>query len=288
MNLPIWSLPYIGAGAKGIAKDFSGSVISAGASSGFKKDDEVFGLYMSMSRGTLSEVAVIDVAPSAGEAVVLKKPKEWSWNEAASLPLVWLTARTTIAGVESYVEKGSGNKLVVLGGSSATGMYTVWLAKQRGWTVLSTCSGRNTDFVKDLGADTVVDYTSSSVPNAVKTFSPAAIIDCVGGTECLGLAARYITIVGDKTSRSSMGGSMLYLVSPRMVLRKLLGAIGWGEHYDCIILKQDAGYLQEAVDTLTKDRILIDSSFEFDRVKEAFERLNTGRARGKVVVEVDK
>lgn len=248
----------------------------------------MFGLYLSMNRGTLSEVAVIDVSPTAGEAVVLKKPKEWSWNEAASLPLVWLTARTTIGGVESYVAKAAGKKLVVLGGSSATGMYTIWLAKQRGWTVLSTCSSRNTSFVKDLGADTVVDYTTSSVPSAVRSFAPAAIIDCVGGTETLGLAPRYITIVGDKTSRSTMGGSMVYLVSPRMVYRKIMGMLGWGEHYDCIILKQDVGYLQEAVDTLPKERIVIDSTFGFEQVREAFERLDTGRARGKVVVEVEK
>ena len=273
---------------KGIAKDFSGIVLSAGADSGFQPGDEVFGLFMSSTHGTLAEAAVIDTSSKAGEAVVLKKPASWSWNEAASLPLVWLTARTSIACVEEYVEKGERKKVVVLGGSSATGMYTVWLARQRGWTVLSTCSGRNTEFVSSLGAEKVVDYTSQSVSDEVREFAPAAIIDCVGGTECLGIAPRYVTIVGDKTARSSMGGSMLYLVSPRMVLRKILGMIGWGEHYDCIILAQDKGYLQEAVDRLPREKIAVDSTFGFGEVKQAFERLNTGRARGKVVVEVDK
>jgi NADPH:quinone reductase-like Zn-dependent oxidoreductase len=285
MNLPIWSLPYM-ASPKGIGKDFSGVVLAAGVESGFEKGDEVFGLFMSSKYGTLAEVAVVDVSQKAGEAVVLKKPESWSWNQAAALPLVWLTARTSIAGVEDYMT--SSKKVVVLGGSSATGMHTVYLAAQRGWTVLSTCSSRNADFVSALGAQKVIDYTSTSVPDAVRDFHPDAIIDCVGGTECLGIAPRYITIVGDKTSRSSMGGSALYLTSPRMVLRKLLGMVGWGEVYDCIILAHEPGYLQEAVDTLEPERIVVDSTFGFEKVKEAFERLDTGRARGKVVVEIDK
>jgi NADPH:quinone reductase-like Zn-dependent oxidoreductase len=216
---------------------------------------------------------------------VLKKPANWSWDQAAALPLVWLTARTSIARVEPYMTSAE-KKLVVLGGSSATGMYTVHIARQRGWTVLSTSSSRNTDFVKSMGAAKVVDYTSENVPEAVRAFAPDAIVDCVGGTECLGIARRYVTIVGDKTSRSSMGGSTLYLTSPRMVLRKLLGMIGWGEVYDCIILEHNAEFLREALE-LPVDKILIDSVFEFDKAKEAYERLNTARARGKVVVRIE-
>jgi NADPH:quinone reductase-like Zn-dependent oxidoreductase len=271
---------------KGIGKDFSGVVLAAGAESGFSTGDHVFGLFMSSKYGTLAEVIVIDTAQKAGEAVVLKKPKEWSWNQAAALPLVWLTARTSIACVEEYA--AANKKIVVLGGSSATGMHTVYLAAQRGWSVLSTCSSKNTDFVSSLGAQKVVDYTSTSVPDAVRDFAPDAIIDCVGGTETLGIAKRYVTIVGDKTSRSSMGGSMLYLTSPRMVLRKVLGMIGWGEVYDCIILAQEPKYLQEAIDTLPAENIVVDSAFGFEKVKDAFERLDTSRARGKVVVEIDR
>jgi NADPH:quinone reductase-like Zn-dependent oxidoreductase len=280
MNVPIWNLPCMGS-PKGVGKDFSGSVLKAGKDSGFKQGDEVFGLFMSQSRGTVAEVAVMDVKSS----VVLKKPEGWSWNQGAALPLVWLTARTCITSVEPYI--GAQKKVVVLGGSSATGMYTVYLAKKRGWNVLSTCSGRNADFVKSMGAETVVDYTAENVPSRVRKFEPDAIIDCVGGTDCLGIANRYVTIVGDKTSRSTMGGPALYLTTPRMVLRKLLGMVGWGEVYDCIILEQNVDYLKEATE-LPTEKILIDSTFGYDQLKEAFERLNTGRARGKVVLEIDK
>ena len=81
--------------------------------------------------------------------------------------------------------------------------------------MLSTCSHRNVGFVKGLDADEVVDYTTgpNAVVDAVRMFKPDAIIDNVGGTETIGLAKHYVTIVGDKTSRSSMGGSALYLSS---------------------------------------------------------------------------
>lgn len=59
--------------------------------------------------------------------------------------------------------------------------------------------------MKGMGADETVVYTQKSVPEEVKRFAPDAIIDCVGGIERLYLAKRYITIVGDKTTRTAMG-----------------------------------------------------------------------------------
>ena len=61
------------------------------------------------------------------------------------------------------------------------------------------------------------------LPIDKNSFQPGAIMDCVGGSECIGLADQYVSIVGDKTSRASLGGSALYLISPTMCLRWLLG-----------------------------------------------------------------
>jgi NADPH:quinone reductase-like Zn-dependent oxidoreductase len=100
-----------------------------------------------------------------------------------------------------------------------------------------------------MGADEVVDYTAKSVSGRVKAWKPDAIVDCVGGTECLEIAKRYVTIVGDKTARVTMGGSLLYLLYPRMALRWFWGRFGLGERYDCIMLDQKE-YLHEAVNML--------------------------------------
>lgn len=283
MNLPINSIPGLN-GPKIVGKDFAGIILGAAPGTGFNRGDEVMGLTMALDgSGTLSEAAHIDV----NRSVVIKKPQGLSWNEAASLPLVWLTAYTAIEKCAPFLPDPSKGKIAILGGSSATGIYMVQLARKRGWTVLSTCSGRNVDFVREQGAHEVTDYTTSedTVPRAVSAFGPDAIIDCVGGTDCIGLAKKYVTIVGDKTSRSSMGGSVLYLTSPRMVLRWLLGYLGISNSYECIILESNKEWL-EKVTELRSEEITIDSVYQFDMVREAFEKLNTGRARGKIVINV--
>lgn len=287
MGFPLWPyLPsFVVPSQKGVAEDFSGVVQEAGPDSGFRPGDEVLGICPFIPGGTLQESIRLDTKKGS---VVVPKPADWSWEQAAALPLVWLTARTVIAAAEGHVGRsggGGGGRVAVLGGSSATGMYAVHLASRRGWTVAASCSGRNSDFVRGMGASEVVDYTAESVPGRLREFEPDVIIDCVGGTECLGIAKRYVTIVGDKTGRFTMGGRNIYLWNPKMVVRDLLGKLGLGPSYSCVNLEFKYPYLEEIL-SLPKDKIIIDSTFGFDQVREAFDRLNTSRTRGKVVVRV--
>lgn len=281
--------------------DFSGTVLHAGANAGFAPGDAVFGFTMAPANGlgTAGEVLTFDTASTS--VALAKKPAGWDWTHAAAIPLVWLTARTSIEAVNAAIEKQSkaGRWLVVLGGSSATGMYTIRIAKARGWKVLATCSGRNVEFVNgQLGADEVVDYTAvTSVPGEIvrKLQEPigkgegVVIVDCVGGTECLydadlgGKITRYVTIVGDKTSRSSLGGPAIYAQYPRMLARWALGKAGLGVHYDCVILDAKKEWLEEAGKTLSKNEVVLDSTFKFDELPEALEKMVEGKVRGKLV-----
>jgi reticulon-4-interacting protein 1, mitochondrial len=287
MNLPLNSLPGLNR-PKVAGRDFAGVVIAAAPGTGFEKGDEVMGVTMALDgTGCLTEVAHVDTRSSA----IIKKPASLSGTQAASLPLVWLTAYTSIERCARFMPSDAAQekRIAVLGGSSATGIYTVWLAKQRGWKVLTSCSGRNADFVRERGASAAVDYTSSpdAVRSAVAKFKPHAIVDCVGGTECIGLAPQYVTIVGDKTSRATMGGSVLYLFYPRMALRWLLGWLGIGNSYECIILESNKEWLGKVQDLADND-IIIDSVFQFSEAKAAFEKLDTRHSRGKVVVTVEE
>lgn len=281
MGFPLWPyLPsFVMPSQKGVGEDFSGTVQEAGPDSGFKPGDQVMGITPFLPGGTLQKLVRLDTKKGS---VVIPKPADWSWEQAAALPLVWLTARTVIAEVERYVVNG---RVAVLGGSSATGMYAVYLAARRGWTVAASCSGRNADLVRSMGASEIVDYTAESVPGRVREFAPDVIIDCVGGTECLGISKRYVTIVGDKTNRFTMGGANTYLWNPQMVLRALLGRVGLGPLYSCVNLEFKYPFLEELL-SLPKEKIVIDTTFGFDQVREAFERLNTGRTRGKVIVRI--
>lgn len=206
--------------------------------------------------------------------------------------------------MSAYVEPSKEKWLVVLGGSSSTGMYTVRIAKSRGWRVLSTCSSRNVDFVKNqLRADEVIDYTAvSSLPGEIlsklqdsvlQKGDGVVIVDCVGGTECLdhpelgGKITRYVTIVGDKTDRSSLGGPAIYANYPRMWARWALGKVGLGVSYDCVILEARKEWLDEAGQTLGKDEVVIDSTFKFDELPKALEKMVEGKVRGKLVGILD-
>ncbi|GAA6021980.1 hypothetical protein JCM8202_004365 [Rhodotorula sphaerocarpa] len=314
-NLPIFRLAALSY-PKGLGCDFAGRILGKGTEvKDLPMGADVMGVTMSPlagpNGGTLSEIAVVDLTRST----VIQKPPTLSWVQAAALPLVFLTAKTCLsppylvlpASADITSSKRIPPTVVVLGGSSAVGQYAVQLAKKElGATVVATCSGRNAVFVKELGADTVIDYTSEDVPARLRELRPdggyISIVDCVGGTEAVDLASEVLaprsaaypaggsltTIVGDKTSRSSMGGSILYLTHPRMLLRMLRGWTGWGFRYSCIMLANRKDWLAEVGHLVTGAglRVEIDSEWQFEEVEKAYERLNTGRARGKIVVHV--
>ncbi|KAF2484833.1 hypothetical protein BDY17DRAFT_292459 [Neohortaea acidophila] len=295
MNLPSWKQPWnaLYGKEKGTVNDYSGTVIAPGRT-GFKEGDEVFGLTLkpyAPNGGALAEVADLNTETS----LAALKPKGWSHEKASAISLVWLTAKASIDSVAPFVEASQNKKVAVLGGSSSTGLYTIILAKRKGWKVVATSSGKNKDFVlSTLGADEHVDYTSQDVREGVAKFQPDAVIDCVGGTECIGLPSskRYISIVGDKVGRESMGGPYTYydywhpIRAGLQWFRWAKGQYGLGESYDVTVLSKKKEWLEDAKNTLGPDDIYIDSVHEFDKANEAFERLNTGRAKGKVVVKV--
>ncbi|KAI5481508.1 zinc alcohol dehydrogenase [Pseudohyphozyma bogoriensis] len=295
---------------KGLGGDFAGKVIAKGSEVPFELQSHVFGLsFFPLGKplsGTLAEVLLVDTKT----CVVLPKPANLSFAEAASLPLVYLTAATALA--EPYTHfppTDTTPTIVVLGGSSGVGIYAVQHAvKHLKAKVIATCSGKNSEFVKSLGAAVTIDYTTESVKDRLKALRPPegylTIVDCVGGTELFddSLFASlvtprsktfkngggYITIVGDKTSRSAMGGSVLYWTHPKMVLRGVWGWLGWGPRYSCIMLDKDAEKLKVAVQLseASELEIPIDSTWKFEELEQAYDKLNTGRAKGKIVVQV--
>ncbi|KAI5917814.1 alcohol dehydrogenase [Camillea tinctor] len=185
MNFSLQTLPLPGfRGPKIVSKDFACVVLAMGSGISSSKGDEIMGVSTSL-----------DGSSSLIEA------------QAASLPLVWLSAYTPIKECVPFRKNPTPayNRIAILSG-----------ARERGWTVLA------------------VDYTTTpdGVGSAVASFKPDSIVDCVGGTECISLASRYVTI-GTEPKQND---------------------------------------------------IVIDSIYDFSKVKGAYERLNIGQARGKVVI----
>lgn len=202
----------------------------------------------------MAEVLELDTTKS----VILHRPESLSVTDAASIPLVFLTAYTALveyAGLSDPPK--SPRSILVLGGSTGCGIYALQIAKKRlQCHVVTTASTRNIDFVKSLGADEIIDYTQGPVLSSALQHLPSnggydAIIDLVGGTELiphlstlLKPEAAYVTTVGDKTARHTVGGPAIYPFYPRMMLRTLLGYLGYGMKYYCISLSRKDEYLQ--------------------------------------------
>ena len=192
------------------------------------------------------------------KTVILRRPERLSVTDAASIPLVFLTAYTALVEYARLSDPPkSSPSILVLGGSTGCGIHALQIArKMLQCHIVTTASTRNIDFVKSLGAHEVIDYTQGPILRGALQHLPSnsgydAIIDLVGGTEfiphlntLLKPKAAYVTIVGDKTARHVAGGPVIYPFFPRMMIRALLGYLGYARKYYCISLSTKEEYLQ--------------------------------------------
>lgn len=133
----------------------------------FKEGDAVYGIITS---GGFAEYAIAqkgDIAP---------KPQSLDFQNAAAIPLGALTAWQAIFDLAHL---GSGERIFITGASGGVGSLAVQLAKAKGAYVIGMASGRNEDFVRDLGADEFVDYTKQNFEEVVKDID--VVFDTVGG-----------------------------------------------------------------------------------------------------------
>jgi len=303
-NIPQWIVNWIlftGINkAKIPGSDFSGIIYKIGSNvTKYKIGDEVFGLNLSINgNGCLSQYLKL----SENISSMTHKPANLSHIEAAAIPLVFLTAYTALHDWGGFINDDRNNqKVLILGASGGVGHIACQIARAMNKYVVGTCSTQNIEFVKKMGANEVIDYTENDIVTASKQYGPYDIIlDCVGGTELIPYLnsdllqsnqSIYLTIVGDKTSRTIMGGQASYLFTPSMVFRSLKSMIGLGPRYYCINLLPTEENTNQMFSMLNKGTIkpVIDSVFEFsNHVKQAYEHLNTSRVKGKIVIDFDK
>ncbi|KAH0609555.1 uncharacterized protein H6S33_013041 [Morchella sextelata] len=290
-----------GSGPKGLGRDYSGTIVAVGKNcKDWKIGDEVFGLFLKLGgEGTIREYLVVDPTTDP----VVAKPAELSHEQAASIPLVALTAFTCLEWLPPPHKDGTPRQVVVVGASGGTGVWTTQLAKKHyNCTVTAICSGKNEQFVTSLGADRTIDYTQvPSLSSALLAQRPKAgydlIVDCVGGTslfpaytQLLPRSGAYVTIVGDKTSRAVMGGPATYLTHPAMAWRHLWGWVV-GPRYACVLLKAKREWLELARELVVRGEVRVEVQEVIDGGlqegwKRGFELLDSARVRGKVVVRI--
>ena len=154
-----------------LGRDFSGVVSAVGEGvADLRAGDEVFGVLEAGREGAYAEKIAI------GAAIVAKKPSDLSHVDAAALTLTGLTA---LCSVEDSLKLKSGETILIQGGAGGVASFAIQLAKHLGARVITTASAANLSYLRDLGADQVIDYNVTDFSKAVTSCD--AVFDTVGG-----------------------------------------------------------------------------------------------------------
>ncbi|KAL7861473.1 hypothetical protein SRHO_G00129140 [Serrasalmus rhombeus] len=277
-----------------LGRDVSGVIMECGLDvSYFKPGDEVWAAIPPWKQGSLAEFVVL----SANE--VSHKPKSLSHVDAASLPYVAATAWSALVNTGGLNKDNSAKKRVlILGGSGGVGTFAIQMLKSWGAHVTVTCSQNAEHLVRGLGADDVVDYTAGPVEKKLHTLEKFdVILDNIGGeTEHWALSllkpwcgAKYVTLVTPflrNTDQLGLADGMMQTAVT--VATKALKHIAKGVHYRWGFFAPSGPALDDVSEMVDagKIRAVVEEQFSFAQVPKAFEKVEKGHARGKIVVTV--
>ena len=272
-------LPFI------LGHDVAGVVVRVGSRvRRFKPGDEV---YAADGRaGAFAEFIAIK------EDDVAMKPTALTMAEAASIPLVGLTAWQVLI---ARAKLKPGQKVLIHAGSGGVGTFAIQLAKHAGATVATTTSTDNVDLVRSLGADVVIDYKKEDFAHVLRDYDVVLnSLDKVTLEKSLRVlkpGGQLISISGppDAAFARSIGASW--------VLRMVMGALSRGiraqakrrqVQYSFLFMRANGGQLAKITSLIDNGviRPVVDRVFPFASTKEAMAYVEAGRAKGKVVVSV--
>lgn len=273
--------PYIGRLSMGLrvpqatrlGVDYSGVVEAVGRNvTQFKPGDEVFG----GRSGALAQY----ITGRADRAMVLK-PANITFEQAAGTGVAGITA------LQALRDKGGiapGQRVLINGASGGVGTFAVQIAKSFGAHVTGVSSGRNAELVRSLGADSVIDYTKDDFTRGAQKYD--LIIDNVGNHS---LSKVRRVLKGDGTY-IMVGGPSGRWIDP---LPRALGAMILSRFVDqdmqffiSELKKEDLALLAELM-AAGKVKPVVDKEYPLDEIRSAMAYLETGRARGKVVITMD-
>lgn len=238
--------------------------VVAAAAAGFAKGQPVYGQAGALGgHGSFAEYTPVKASQLAA------KPDNVDFAQAAALPL---TAVSAYQALVDHMKLQKGQKILIHGGAGGIGSLAIQLAKHIGAYVATTAAAKDTEFVKSLGADEVIDYRSQDFSTIIKDYD--AVYDTIGG----------------ETNKKSYG-----------VLREGGRLVSMAAQPDeQLVKKHDITYIAQftrvtperlsAVAKLVDDgqlKVMIDKVFPLDQAAEALEYLKTRHTRGKVVLEIN-
>lgn len=269
-----------------LGNDFAGKVIQAGANvTKFKVGDEVYGRPRASKIGTFAEYLAVH------EDDITLKPSTLDFAEAASVPLVGLTSYQALHDI---LQVKSGQKVLIHAGSGGVGTFAIQLAKSMGAFVATTASS-GSELAKTLGADRVINYKQENFEDVRREYD--AVIDTLGGATLeksfavLKDGGQVVSVSGAPTGRFAEEqklGTMKKLLFSLASAKVMKLAKKHNTRYTFLFMKHSGEQLELLTKRLESKEIIpvIDKVFDFEDVLQALDYLETGRAKGKVVVRM--
>ena len=251
---------------QGFGADMAGVVEETGAKvNTWQIGDEVLGDLFNFGYGAIAEYVVLP------EEAVVAKPNSVTYEEAAGMPVAALTAWH---GLNKFGPIKTGSKVLINGASGGVGTFAVQLAKYYGAHVTAICSVRNVSLVNQIGADVVIDYTTSNVLDRDLTFD--LIFDAVGNF----VLSDYKKLLKSDGRCAVVGfGGMSNLIKA--------GIFG-GKQIQMVDFKATQKDLERLTALVTANHIktVIDRTYSMEEIQEAVTYLETSRAKGKVIITI--
>ena len=269
-----------------MGNEFAGDVVSVGDGvTQFAVGDKVYARVAKGQMGAFAELALVDAQYAA------HMPASLDYAQAAAVPLA---ALTSLQALRDELSVKPGQRVFISGGAGGVGTFAIQIAKWLGAEIATTASPRGAALVRSLGADTVVDYTTQKFEEALGEFD--AGFDLIGG-ETL---ERMFSIIKQGGKVVSIAG----VPEPQMALkdlggRRLLALVFWvmsmkvrslarraGVSYRALFMHPSGADLAILAGLIDGGRlkVTIDHTFPFSQIGDAFAMLESGRAKGKIVV----
>ncbi|ALQ69081.1 NADP-dependent oxidoreductase [Bacillus thuringiensis] len=270
-----------------LGNDFSGVITKVGSKvTRFKVGDEIYARPRKNKIGTFAEYIAIH------EDDIALKPKNLSFEEAASIPLVGLTSYQALHDI---MQLQKGQKILIHAGSGGVGTFAIQLAKIMGATVTTTASEAGANLVKSLGAAEIINYKTEKFEDILKDYD--AVFDTIGGTT-LEKSFNIIKSGGNIVSVSGMPnarfgkefGSGFFKTLLFSLASKKLTALEkkHNARYSFLFMKPSGDQLRTIANYIEAGKIkpVIDRVFPFEDAQKAMEYSEAGRAKGKIIVKI--
>ncbi|MCX4680287.1 zinc-binding dehydrogenase [Streptomyces sp. NBC_01433] len=274
-----------------LGSDVSGEVVALGAGvSGLRVGDAVFGAKKPSIRGTYAQYCLVEAAE------VVRKPASLSFAEAAALPYAFLSAWAALTDAGFRAESAAGRRVFLQGGTGGTGVVTLQVCKALGAHVAVTAGPQGVDLCRRLGADEVFDYRTQDFTRHLDRYDFAV---CLADQS---EEAKMISIL-----RPGPGAGYATLVHPLMRLVDTKGLLRGGTEavrtllrhrraqkrhrraYAWSLFRSDRAALELLAELSEKGTVqaVIDRTYPLSAMAEAHEYSESGRAKGKIVIEID-